>query len=241
MPFVSAAIAAGGAIAGGALGMSGASKQANAALQGTEDSLALQKQEYNQNRADQAPWRQAGGQAVSTLSSMVEPGGSLSHNFGAQDFQTDPGYDFRLQQGQQALDRSAAAKGNLFSGGTLKANDQYNQGFASNEYQNAYNRFQENRGTQYNQLAGLAGMGQTSVAQTGAAGSQYGANAGNTMFQGQTQAANAQAAGLGAMSQGINQGINSGLNWYQLSQMNQQPPSTNGPYSTGGWGSKGTP
>lgn len=228
MPFLTSAliggaIAAGGSVAGGLLGKSAANTQANAAKDATQQSLALQKQEFDQNRADQTPWRNAGGAAVTTLGKLSAPGGDLYHNFSAQDFQADPGYDFRLQQGQQALERSAAARGNLFSGGTLKSLDQYNQGFASNEFENAYNRFQQNRQTQYNQLAGVAGLGQTSVQATGAAGSAYGANAGNTIFQGGTQAGNASAAGTAALGQGINSGIQNGLDWYQLSQMNRQP------------------
>lgn len=228
MPFltsalVGGAIAAGGSVAGGLIGKSAADKQAQAAKDATQQSLALQDKEFQQNRSDQAPWRNAGGAAVTNLSKLTAPGGDLYKNFSQQDFQTDPGYDFRMSEGSKALERSAAAKGNLFSGGTLKALDRYNQGFASNEYENAYNRFQTNRQTQFNQLASVAGLGQSSVQATGAAGSNYAANAGNTIYQGGTQAANASAAGQVALGQGINSGIQNGLDWYQLSQMNRKP------------------
>jgi hypothetical protein len=64
-----------------------------------------------------------------------------------------PGYQFRLQQGQRALEQSAAARGVLNTGGTLKDLLQYGQDFASNEYGNVYNRsvndYMTNYGTQY--------------------------------------------------------------------------------------------
>lgn len=117
--------------------------------------------------------------------------GSLNHDFGAGDFQTDPGYQWRMDQGIQALDRSASARGLLFSGGELKALDRYNQGFASNEYQNAYNRFNQNQTNRFNRLASLAGIGQTSQnALTG-----YAANMGPNLAQGFYGIGNAQAAG----------------------------------------------
>lgn len=124
--------------------------------------------------------------------------GSLWRNFGLQDFYTDPGYMFRLQQGQLGLDRSAASQGRLFSGGTLKDLTQYNQDFASGEFQNAYNRFQSNRATRYNQLASLAGLGQMSANTLSNAGSNAANQMGNNTFNAITQAGNARASGYAA-------------------------------------------
>jgi hypothetical protein len=98
--------------------------------------------------------------------------------------QNDPGYQFRLQQGQQALERSAAARGGLLSGGTGKALQQYGQDYASNEYGNVYNRalgqyqqnyniFQQNQANQFNRLAALSGVGQTAAGQLSSAGQSY--------------------------------------------------------------------
>ncbi len=75
----------------------------------------------------------------------------LARKFTANDFQTDPGYQFRIDQGNQGINNSAAARGNLLSGATMKALAKYNSGEASQEYGNAFNRFQ---GTQ--QQAGNA-------------------------------------------------------------------------------------
>lgn len=163
----------------------------------------------------QAGGQQAGGQGGST------PGGSLWNNFSANDFQTDPGYDFRLQQGSQALDRSAAARGGLFSGGTLKDLTDYNQNFASNEYQNAYNRFQTNRNTQFNQLASVAGLGQTAAGTTAQLGANTANQVGQNTISGLTGAAAARASGYNAIGNGINSGIGGLQNWYLLSQLNR--------------------
>ncbi|MFH1740584.1 MAG: hypothetical protein ABIH23_16370 [bacterium] len=76
-----------------------------------------------------------------------------------EDWQTDPGYQFRMQQGQKALEASAAAKGGLMSGGTLKALTEYGQGMGAQEYQNIYNRNLDTWGA--NEQARLAGYGAT--------------------------------------------------------------------------------
>lgn len=107
--------------------------------------------------------------------------------------QNDPGFQFRLQQGQQALENSAAARGGLLSGGTAKALEQYAQDYASNEYQNVYNRsltdyqqayniFNQNQANIFNRYADLAGIGQTSAQQLSNAGLATGSNVGNTLL-----------------------------------------------------------
>lgn len=99
--------------------------------------------------------------------------GSLARNFSMADFETDPGYAFRQQQGQQAIERGAAARGGLLSGAALKAAQSFGQDLASQEYGNAYNRFQSNQANQYNRLASLAGVGQTANNALAQAGSQF--------------------------------------------------------------------
>jgi hypothetical protein len=92
----------------------------------------------------------------------------------------DPGYQFRMDEGTRGVESTAAAKGGVLSGGTQKALERYRQGYASNEFQNVWNR-----------LAGIAGVGQQAANQTGALGANYANNASDTM----TQAANARASG----------------------------------------------
>jgi hypothetical protein len=140
-------------------------------------------------------------------------------DFSAADFQADPGYAFRLQEGIKALERSAAARGTVLSGGTLRELARYNQGFASNEYQNAYNRFQQNRATRFNQLASISGLGQTTATQLGQLGSESATNIGNLIVGGQTAAAAARASGYQNWANVAQNFGNLPLNWYLLSQL----------------------
>jgi hypothetical protein len=134
--------------------------------------------------------------------------GSLMHDFSATDFQADPGYAFRLSEGQQALERSAAARGGLFSGGMLKDLTKYNQDFASNEYGNAFNRWNINQSNKYNRLANLAGLGQVSTGQLVNAGQNYANQAGTNLIASQGIAAGARASGYGALANGLTSGAN---------------------------------
>lgn len=135
------------------------------------------------------------------------PGGAQSGAFGSllqgwnQPFvapndvtqQNDPGYKFRLQQGLDALDRSAAARGGVLTGSNEEALNNYAQDYASNEYNNVYNRalgqyqqnyniFQNNQANQFNRLAALAGIGQTAAGQLGSVGQAAAGNVGNILL-----------------------------------------------------------
>jgi hypothetical protein len=84
--------------------------------------------------------------------------------------QNDPGFQFRLQEGQKALERSAAAKGGLLTGGTAQDLNKFSQDYASNEYGNVYNRAYGQYSDQLNRLASLFGGGQTAAANANASG-----------------------------------------------------------------------
>lgn len=190
MAFILAAV--GTAVVGGGLGLLGAKMTGDATkdaaalqAQSADRATALQENQYNQTRADNEPWRQAG---IGALSGMQDA--DFSRDFTGADFTKDPGYDFRMQEGQKALERSAAARGGLQSGGTLKALSRYGQDYASNEYQNAYTRFNADRDRRFGRLSSLAGVGQAANSAVGAAGQNYATNAGNNMMG----AANAQGA-----------------------------------------------
>lgn len=96
--------------------------------------------------------------------------GSYAKPLTADQVQMDPGYQFGLKQGQQAIDRKTAAAGGRISGASLKAAAQYGTDYATSGYSTAYNRQNQARSDRLNRLAALAGIGQTSVQQTGAAG-----------------------------------------------------------------------
>lgn len=96
--------------------------------------------------------------------------GALTKNFTMADFETDPGYQFRMDEGSKALTNSATARGGVLSGAAAKAMERFSQGLASQEYGNAFNRFNANQDKQFNRLATLAGVGQTATAQVNSAG-----------------------------------------------------------------------
>ena len=164
--------------------------------------------------------------------------GRYARDFSMQDFQTDPGYAFRMKEGLTALDRQAAARGGLISGGALKAAQRYGQDMGSQEYQNAFNRYQVNRAAQLNPLQAMAGQGQTSAGQLGNVGQSYASNLANAgqNYANQAGAAygaagQAQASGYmgaaNALSQGVGQYINYTSNNDLIKALNRPiaPPS----------------
>lgn len=132
--------------------------------------------------------------------------GKYGRDFGMADFQQDPGYAFRQSEGMKALERSAAARGGLLSGKTLKGIQRFGQDLASQEYANAFNRYQINRSNQLNPLQSLMGAGQSSTnLLTGAAG-QMGQNEANNLYNagaarasGYVGSANALGGALGSI------------------------------------------
>ena len=175
-----------GSVISGGAGLLGAGLQANAAreaAQGIADanlsSNQLMSRMNEQNRARQEPFYQAGLGALPAYTQGVMPGGDLVRPFAESDFKADPGYGFRMKEGMQALDRSAAARGGLLSGATLKGAERYGQDLASLEYQNAYNRYTGNQATQRNALAGLTGFAPTASSAMQVGDVSYGGNAAN--------------------------------------------------------------
>lgn len=143
--------------------------------------------------------------------------GSLMQDFTGADLQNEPGYQFGLSEGSKALQRSAAARGQLFSGGTLKSLTQYNNDYASTKFNDAFNRFNTNKLNRYNMLAGLSQGGQQATNTTVAAGSNAANNISNTYMNAGSQIGNARASGYAATGQAINGGISNLLDLYTMS------------------------
>jgi hypothetical protein len=211
--FVGTALAIGMGVASAVGGVAkgiGASKAANAQSRAADAAVAEQQRQYDLTRADQKPWMDAGGKAITTLGQMVQPGGELYRNFEASDFKVDPGYNFILQQGQQALDRRRAAGGSFQSGSAIKEAVDYNQGMADQQYGKAYDRFNNNRAIRYNQLAGVSGAGQIATNNLAAVG----ANKSNNVSDALIYQGNARASGY----MGIANAFNGGLQGIMASQ-----------------------
>ncbi|MNU46294.1 hypothetical protein D3C71_351530 [compost metagenome] len=139
--------------------------------------------------------------------------------FSEADFKVDPGYQFRLDQGNKALQNMAAATGNLNSGRALKDAIAYNSGQGAQEYASAYGRYNNdyltgfnthttNQNNIYNKLMGLTGIGQSSASALANVGQNYSGQVSNNLAQG----ANAQAAGIVGQSNAVNQGLGTAAN-----------------------------
>jgi hypothetical protein len=161
----------------------------------TDRSTALQQRMYEENVARQKPFYDVG---VNALPDLVNA--SKYQNFGMDQFTADPGYAFRLSEGQKALERSAAARGGLLSGGTGKALQRFGQDYGSQEYTNAFNRYQTERAARLNPLQSLAGMSQTTANTLGTAGQTTASNVGNAYMNQGVNQGNALLAGNQARS-----------------------------------------
>jgi hypothetical protein len=113
----------------------------------------------SQSNALLNPYATAGGTAADYLNQGVAAGGDFNKKYSMSDLQMDPGFAFRLQQGQLALERSAAARGGAMGGGAMKDLAGYSQGLASEEYGKAFDRYQTDTAQRYARLFGTAGMG----------------------------------------------------------------------------------
>src|SRR5437899_2493679 len=182
-----------------------ASTQASAAEQAAElqhqdaqSSLDFQKQEWNKQQQNEAPWLAAGKEGLFNLQNLTNtPGEGLltpwTEQFQAptlEQAQNEPGYKFAEQQGEEALQNSAGARGSLLSGNTLEALNNYAQNSATTNYSNVYSRalqqyqqrygiFENNQTNTFNRLAALSGTGQTAATTLGSEGQQAASNIGN--------------------------------------------------------------
>jgi len=223
-----------GSIVGGLIGQGGAQAAGAAYGQGVQNADFIRRQ----NEAKLSPWWQAGYSANNLMSELnglgryVDDGqgyggvrlddsnwqGDQKNAFAR--FQTSPDYQFRLSQGQTALDRSAASKGMLLSGAQTKASQQFGGDLASGEYNNWYNKLAGQSGQ------GLTAAGQTVASNSNALGQQNAALAGQaSSYQ---NSANALANGIGNASKSLASiyGLSGGGN----------------PFSSGGgMGAAGTP
>ena len=213
-----AVVYAGAAVVGGAIASRGAKKAAGIQAGAARDAAQLQADQFNQSREDQMPWHQAGVESLTRLKVGLRPNGQFMQDFGESDFNADPGYQFRLSQGRQGMESSQAARGGLYSGAALKEAGRFNQGLASQEYGNAYNRFQTNRSNKLNALQSMAGLGQTSAGQVANLGANSAANQGNALMG----AGEARASGYVGQANALNSGISQLSNMYQQNRAQNQ-------------------
>jgi hypothetical protein len=195
------------AIVGSAyLGSQAASSAGESQAGAAREASALSDAQFQQTRQDQMPFLQAGVRALGKLEGISD-----YTPFAYDEFTRDPGYAFRLKEGQKALEQSAAARGGLISGNALKGATRYGQEMGSQEYTNAFNRYQQERAARLQPLQSLAGVGQTTAANLGAAGAANANAVGNYM----TGGAAANAAGQVGAANALSQGVSTYLNYNQ--------------------------
>jgi hypothetical protein len=241
MTFATAALIMGGAtLAGGLVAANASRSAANTQAGASREAQAAQERMYERQVELNEPFRLAGvasqnrlmellgirsptAAAGATSSEFVtDPNspdfGKYARDFGAGDFQQDPGYAFRLSEGMKALDRTAAQRGGLLSGSTLKGAQRFNQDLASQEYQNAYNRYQTNRANQLNPLMGYAsGPGLSATAASSGAAQNFGVQTGQNI----QNAASSRASGYIGGANALNQALGNAGNIYSNYGRNQ--------------------
>jgi hypothetical protein len=226
MTWVATAVV-GGSIIGGVVSSGAARSAANTQADATQAAQDAQERMYerqvqlnepfrlagvaSQNRLMEllgirSPTTPAGGTPSEFVTNPNSPDfGKYARDFGAADFQTDPGYAFRLSEGMKALDRTAAARGGLLSGATLKGAERFNQGLASDEYQRAYERYNTNRANQLNPLMGYAsGPGLSATSASSNAAQQFGAQTGQNLQDIGTARASGYLGSANALSGALN-------------------------------------
>jgi hypothetical protein len=229
----------GGSLISGSMQAGAAESAANTQAASSADAQRQQREMFDIQNKQQAAGRGAGYQSYNLIRSMLpgqytqydeqgQPIGPatgqdyLTRQFNAQDFQQnlDPGYAFRLQQGQMANQAMANKAGGLIGGNALAGLQDYTQGQASQEYGNAFNRFNAQRTNIYNTLAGIAGLGQVAQGQT----NQAGQNFANTQTGLITGAGAAQAAGQVGAANAYGNAANNIGNTLAFNQMMKNNP-----------------
>ena len=167
---------------------------------------------YGRGVTAQEPYTTTGAAAINQLSQLYGPGGVYTRQPTYDELSLDPGYNFRIQQGQQAMLNAARGGGLAGSGAALKAATRYGAGEASQEYQNAYSRFMANRLAVTQGLQNIAGTGANAAGTVSQlAGTTGNALAGNRFNVG-TNLANAATTTGGNIAQGA---FNTGANLAQ--------------------------
>jgi hypothetical protein len=198
-----------GFITGSIISSSASRSASKAQERGQREATAAQERMFERQVELQEPFRKVG---VNALPDLVKA--SKYDPFTMAKFKADPGYAFRLEEGLKALDRSAASRGGLLSGATLKGIQRYGQDLGSQEYTNAFNRYQAERQARLNPLQSLAGMAQTSANTLTNAAGQYGQN----LAEGATAMGNIRASSYTNQANALTGGLSNYMNYQQRQQ-----------------------
>jgi hypothetical protein len=216
----SALVGAAGSIAGANAQENAAEASAEANVLANRENIDFQKWLYEDQKGMAQPFYDIGLEATKEQSNRYMEGEYDSPIWDFQ-FEEDPGYQFRKEEGTKAIQNQFAARGGVLSGGQRKAAGRFASDLASNEYANAYSREADDyarqvnaRDRSFNQISSIAGNAPTALNQINQAGSRMGTSVGNSMIaSGQAQAdaeinrGNASASMYAGLAQSTNQGL----------------------------------
>lgn len=205
---------AGAVVVGGVIGAVGSNMAAGKQASAQRDAANQQYQMFDTIQGQEQPYMTAGNGAVGALADFMGTSGNTkavgygqgTKSFTAADYlaNKDPGYDFQLKTGGQAL-RNADTPGiGSLSGAALKDLIGFNQDMASTGYQNAFNRYNTTMGNTYNRLSGLATLGQNAASNTGAQGTTLAGNAGSATAAAGASSAAGTLGATGSLAGGAN-------------------------------------
>jgi hypothetical protein len=195
-PAGAAIVTGAGNIVGGIAAGSAAKDAAQTQAASADKALELRRDIYNKFMEMNKPYYEAGVNALGQITR-----GEVT---------AEPGYGFRLGEGMKALERLQASRGNLLSGGAMKAGQRFAQDLASEEY-----------GKSFNRLANIAGIGQTAASEAGTAGQNYAGQAGELGMQGANALVSGRIGRTSAYTGGAQGAINALQGYQQEQQRNQ--------------------
>jgi len=227
-----AGFVAGAIVVSSVMGSKAAKSAAGTQAAASQAATEAQRDMFERQVELQEPFRKAGMAGQNRLMELLglgedktaaDYGKYASAEFTPAQFQADPSYAFRMSEGMKGLERSAAARGGLLSGSALKGVQRYGQDLASQEYQNAFNRYQTSRANTLNPFQSLAGVAQSSANTLTSAAGTLGQNIGSNIIG----AGNAAAAGQVGAANAFSQGVGQGINFYQGQQYLNRLPNYN--------------
>ena len=224
---------AGANLLGGLMGSRAANKAGQMQADATRYATDLQNQQFQQTRADMQPWRDVGQGSLMQLRDMTQPGGALMQRYTGAELATDPGFQFGLQQGRDAIDQSAASRGVLFSGKTLQDLMRFGTDYGGTKFNEGFTRDMQNKQFQQGALAGLSNTGQA----TATAGGQLGMQNAQSISDLLTGGAAARAAGVVGSANALSSGISNAGNTYMQMSMLDRIMGGGGGGGGGGFGS----
>jgi hypothetical protein len=198
----------------GVIAQQGAQAGGNMAGNAANRAAAMQQEEATRARAALSPWVAAGGGAIGKVTNLLGLGtlktnGGNYNTYGLDpagaketqqqalaDFETSPGYQFRMDEGSKALDRSAASRGLLRSGAQQKAITAFGQGIASEEY-----------GNYMDDLLAVSGFGGQAASSGNNTAANLTSNAADNIFRGGVARGSGYAAGANALARGNTKGV----------------------------------